>query len=197
MANTLSDFKGALVGGGARPNLFRVEIPNIGLTDDDHMMIKAAQLPESTIGLIEIPFRGRNFKVAGDRTFAAWTVTVINDEQMKVRKAIEKWMQDIAQYEDGSGKTQPSDYMKTATVTQLLRSSTNLAQSSGQGLKDGKSYTFKDIFPTNLGAIDLSYDSSDTIEEFTAEFQVNYWEPNDLGGSGTSVSINLSATLGE
>ena len=194
MANTLSNFKSALTGGGARPNLFKVSIPDIGLTDDDHMMIKGAQLPESTVGLVEVPFRGRTFKVAGDRTFAPWSVTVINDEQMNVRKAIERWMHDIAQYQDGSGKSRPSGYMKTATVTQLLRSSTNLNSTEGQGLVDGKSYTFHDIFPTSLSAIDLSYDSSDVIEEFTVEFQVQFWEPTDLG-TGTSVSVDLSATI--
>jgi len=194
MANTLSNFKSALTGGGARPNLFKVSIPDIGLTDDDHMMIKGAQLPESTVGLVEVPFRGRTFKVAGDRTFAPWSVTVINDEQMNVRKAIERWMHDIAQYQDGSGKSRPSGYMKTATVTQLLRSSTNLNSTEGQGLVDGKSYTFHDIFPTSLSAIDLSYDSSDVIEEFTVEFQVQFWEPTDLG-TGTAVSVDLSATI--
>ena len=177
MAHTLSDFKGALLGGGARPNLFRVQIPNIGLTDTEHLLIKGAQLPESTVGLVEVPFRGRTFKVAGDRTFAPWSVTVINDENMNIRKAIEGWMQEIAQYEDGSGATLPGDYMKTATVVQLLRNASDTAAKNGNGLNDGKSYTFHDIFPTSLSAIDLSYDSSDVIEEFTVEFQVNYWAP--------------------
>ncbi len=195
MAHTLSDFKGALLGGGARPNLFRVEIPNIGLTDTEHLLIKGAQLPESTVGLVEVPFRGRTFKVAGDRTFAPWSVTVINDENMNIRRAIEGWMQEIAQYEDGSGATLPGDYMKEATVVQLLRNSSDTAAKNGNGLNDGKSYTFHDIFPTSLSAIDLSYDSSDVLEEFTVEFQVNYWVPNDLGSKKTQPTLSTEVQI--
>ena len=183
MAFSLSTFKSSLRGGGARPNLFKVEIPGgiPGFGDTleakDQLLIKAAQLPESTIGLVEIPFRGRTFKVAGDRTFAPWTITVINDEDMAVRKAMEQWMQFIAQYQDGSGENTPNDYMRSATVTQLIRTPSNKGGTIGGGLADSTQYKFHDIFPTNISAIDLSYDSSDTIEEFTVEFQVQFWEP--------------------
>ena len=90
-------------------------------------------------------------------------------------------MQTIAQYKDGSGATAPGDYMKEATVSQLLRSASEIGSTSGQGTDgsrtDAGQYKFYDIWPTNVSAIDLSYDSSDTIEEFTVEFQVNYWAP--------------------
>ena len=204
MANTLSGFKNSLAGGGARPNLFKVEISgkcpgsDESLNENDNILIKAAQLPESTVGLIEVPFRGRTFKVAGDRTFAPWTITVINDENMRVRRIMEQWMQAIAQYEDGSGLHTPQEYMKEAFVTQLSRKGSNKNSTSGEGLRETMQYKFHDIFPTNISAVDLSYDSSDTIEEFTVEFQVQFWEALQYPSEGNSVAntrVNLSVTL--
>ena len=191
MPHTLTDFKTRLNFGGARPNLFEVSIDSwpedtSEARKDLKILCKGAQLPESTVGLIEIPFRGRNFKVAGDRTFAPWTVTVINDEDMAVRKAMEQWMQFIAQYQDGSGENTPADYMRSATVTQLIRTPSNKGGTIGGGLADSTEYKFHDIFPTNISAIDLSYDSSDTIEEFTVEFQVQFWEPLNYSASTAS-----------
>ena len=188
MANKLSDFKGILVGGGSRANLFRVKLENIpgGIdwpAETFTYLCKAAQLPASNIASIDVPFRGRIFKVAGDRTFDTWTVTIINDVGMNIRKAMEDWMQLIAQYEMASGETNPADYMETATVTHLTRRSSGLSETGGNGLKKDQEYKFYDIFPTNISAIDLSYDSTDTIEEFTVEFQVNYWAHADKNNS--------------
>ncbi len=189
MANTLSKFKGILAGGGARPNLFEVNIDKfpgtaepLSVSEELRFLCKGAQLPESTVGLVEVPFRGRTFKVAGDRTFAPWSITVINDVDFKIRNAMEDWMQFIAQYGDGSGATDPNDYMVDATVSQLLRDPTTQGGTTGEGTHakrtDAGQYTFYDIFPTSVSAIDLSYDSSDVIEEFTVEFQVQYWAPS-------------------
>ena len=186
MANSLTKFKSILAGGGARPNLFKVSIDDFpgyseAVGEQLSFLCKGAQLPESTVGLVEVPFRGRTFKVAGDRTFAPWSITVINDTNFLVRNAMEEWMQTIAQYKDASGTTSPNDYMREATVSQLLRSPSEIGGTSGQGTDsartDAGQYRFYDIWPTNVSAIDLSYDSSDTIEEFTVEFQVNYWAP--------------------
>ena len=188
MANTLSKFKGILEGGGARPNLFQVNIDKfpgtstpLTVADELRFLCKGAQLPESTVGLVEVPFRGRTFKVAGDRTFAPWSITVINDTDFLIRNAMEDWMQFIAQYGDGSGATNPNSYMVDATVQQLFRNDTTGGATTGQGTKAGKTgqYTFYDIFPTSISAIDLSYDSSDVLEEFTVEFQVQYWAPSN------------------
>jgi len=181
----LTDIKGKLTGGGARPNLFEISIPSLpsGITgwDDNKFKVlcKAGGLPASNVGVIDVPFRGRTFKVAGDRTFDTWTVTVINDDDFSLRKPLEEWMQLVAQYGDGSGKKNPNDYMKDATVVQLKRRASNVGNNNAfdTGLEEGRKYQFKDIFPTNLSQIDVSYDSSDTIEEFTVEFQVNYWYP--------------------
>ena len=95
---------------------------------------------------------------------------------------MEDWMQHIGQYQDASGVTDPAQYMASATVTQLSRSTSAMTATSGSDIIDAKQYTFQDIFPTNISAIDLSFDSSDAIEEFTVEFQVNYWYP--VGANG-------------
>jgi hypothetical protein len=183
MANSIQDFKSALSGGGARPNLFEVTIPSppsgITLTSNFPILCKAAALPASTIGSIDVPFRGRVFKVAGDRTFDTWTITIINDQDFSIRDAMEAWAQSIGQYGDASGFTNPSDYMCDAYVKQFRRglSSVGKNTSTGTGLETAATYRFFDIFPTNISAIDLSYDTTDTIEEFTVDFQVQYWTP--------------------
>lgn len=198
MAHSIQDFKSTLVGGGARPNLFEVIIPgNIpgggSLGDSFSILCKAAQLPAANVASIDIPFRGRTFKVAGDRTFDPWTITVINDEGFEIRKVMEDWVNFIGQYGDGSGATNPADYMVDAYVKQLTRTASNIRTTAGTGgglsltsenKKEETIYKFNSIFPTAVSAIDLSYDSSDTIEEFTVEFQVQYWTPAKSGDIG-------------
>ena len=176
----ISQFKSKLIGGGARPNLFEVELttlpPNV-VSDWDadifQFMCKAASLPAQNIANIDIPFRGRIFKVAGDRTIDTWTITVINDEDFRFRNAFENWTQQIANLDDNMGTTDPSAYMVNAKVYQLGRGSEKSSQNNG-GTENVvlKEYEFINIFPTNVSAIDLSYDTGDTIEEFTVEFQV-------------------------
>lgn len=181
----LSDIKGKLVGGGARPNLFEISIDSIPVPGWDNdkfkVLCKSGGLPASNVGIVEVPFRGRTFKVAGDRTFETWTVTVINDDDFSLRKPLEEWMQFVAQYGDGSGRKNPVEYMRDASVVQLKRRASRVgdgtANAVDSGFQEGRKYRFIDIFPTNLSQIDLSYDSTDTIEEFTVEFQVNYWYP--------------------
>jgi hypothetical protein len=95
---------------------------------------------------------------------------------------MENWMQHIGQYKDASGVTNPADYMANATVSQLDRNLSTMGATAGSGIKVAKEYKFEDIFPTNISAIDLSFDSSDAIEEFTVEFQVNYWYPVGTNG---------------
>ena len=176
----ISQFKSKLIGGGARPNLFEVELttlpPNVVSNWDADIfqfMCKAASLPAQNIANIDIPFRGRIFKVAGDRTIDTWTITVINDEDFRFRNAFENWTQQIANLDDNMGTTDPSAYMVNAKVYQLGRGSEKSSQNNG-GTENVvlKEYEFINIFPTNVSAIDLSYDTGDTIEEFTVEFQV-------------------------
>ena len=176
----ISQFKSKLIGGGARPNLFEVELttlpPNVVSNWDADIfqfMCKAASLPAQNIANIDIPFRGRIFKVAGDRTIDTWTITVINDEDFRFRNAFENWTQQIANLDDNMGTTDPSAYMVNAKVYQLGRGSEKSSQNnSGTENVVLKEYEFINIFPTNVSAIDLSYDTGDTIEEFTVEFQV-------------------------
>ena len=193
----ISQFKSKLIGGGARANLFEVSVTfpsgvNLGIQNDGtgffdaenfRFMCKSAALPASSVASIDIPFRGRSLKVAGDRTFDAWTVTVINDENFGHRRAFEAWMQNVAQYGDSSGITNPADYMGNATVYQLGRT---LAGQQGEGTTSDAAnilaqYKFVDIFPTSVSDIALSYDSADTIEEFTVEFQIQYYYPEAPG----------------
>ena len=171
---TISDFKSKLTGGGARPNLFEVELafPNAAKPANENevlekarFLVKAAALPASTIAQIDVPFRGRILKIAGDRTFETWTITVINDIDFSIRSAFEKWMNIINSMEDATGLQSPEEYQKDATVHQLDRDGGIL-----------RSYKFWDIFPTNISTIDLSYETTDTLEEFTVEMQVQWWE---------------------
>ena len=185
---TISAFKAALIGGGARPNLFEVEmttLPNGIAWDADSFryMCKAATLPASNIANIDVPFRGRIFKIAGDRTIDPWTVTVINDEGFKLRNAFEEWTDLIAKLENNLGATDPSAYMVNAKVYQLGRGSSPSSKSNtGTANAVLKEYEFIDIFPTAVGAIDLSYDSTDAIEEFTVDFQVQSYNFAGAGG---------------
>lgn len=179
---TISQFKSALSGGGARPNLFEVELTTfpagIGWDADKFKYLcKAAALPASNIAPIDVPFRGRIFKVAGDRTIDTWTVTIINDEDFRLRRAFEAWSELIAKLDNNLGATNPAAYMSNATVYQLGRGAQiNSTTNAGADSSILAAYKFVDIFPTTVSNIDLSYDSSDTIEEFTVEFQVQSYE---------------------
>ena len=185
---SLSQLKAALIGGGARPNLFEVELTTLpaGISwdaDSFRYMCKAATLPAQNVANIDVPFRGRIFKVAGDRTIDTWTVTIINDEGFVLRNAFEEWANLIAKLDTNLGATDPSAYMTNAKVFQLGRGSTTSSKSSdGSSNAVLKEYEFVDIWPSNVAAIDLSYDSSDTIEEFTVEFQVQSF--NQVAGGG-------------
>ena len=176
----ISQFKSKLIGGGARPNLFEVELTTLPANvvanwdaDVFNFMCKAAQLPPQNIANIDVPFRGRIFKVAGDRTIDTWTVTIINDESFELRNAFEQWTEVIAKLDNNLGATQPDAYMTNATVYQLGRGSTKSSKNS-DGTENAvlKEYTFQNIFPTTVSEIALSYDTGDTIEEFDVEFQV-------------------------
>ena len=216
---TLEDFKARLVGGGARPNLFEVELtfPTYATPSDttgtgaggntrsvselSRFMIKTANLPASNVGVIEVPFRGRNLKVAGDRTFDTWTITVINDIDFTIRTAFERWMNAINKHDDNSGFVNPAQYQRDAIVKQFGRASYSSATSNsvtptgtatGSNIPVLKAYQLYGIFPTSVSAIDLSYDSADTVEEFTVDLQVQWWDALDSSGNtqlGTTETI--------
>jgi len=195
---TIDSFKSKLVGGGARPNLFEVSLTfpegtkgDVSDFDDKaRFLVKAANLPASNITPIDIPFRGRNLKIAGDRTFDVWTVTVINDTDFAIRNAMERWMNGMNNLQNATGETNPNDYQTDAYVLQLGRNgqadNTGPGKLQGPGFGDKvpvlKGYKFHGIFPTNISAIELSYDQPDTIEEFTVDLQVQWWDALDPEG---------------
>ena len=192
---TITDFKAKLQGGAARPNLFEVSIPSFPSSvtgwDDEtfNFLCKAAALPASNVAQIEVPFRGRILKVAGDRTFDVWTVTVINDEDFKLRTAFEQWMNQISKLDNATGATNPGSYMVDAYVHQLGRGATKFSTSNTSDTTNTplRTYRFYDIFPTNVSQIDLSYDTSDTIEEYTVDFQVQWWQADGADQTGTAI----------
>ena len=168
---TISNFKSKLTGGGARANLFEVVLtfpdaakPAQDVLEKARFLVKGANLPASNVAQIDVPFRGRILKIAGDRTFDTWTVTVINDTDFAIRSAFENWMNTINRLSDNTGLVNPADYQADAYVYQLDRDGSTL-----------RSYRFYDTFPTQVGPIELSYDAQG-IQEFTVELQVQYWE---------------------
>ena len=173
---TISQFKTALGGGGVRPNLFEVRMDASNLTqfmggvpaENLAFMCKAAALPAQNVASIDVPFRGRQFKVAGDRTIDNWTITVINDENFAIRNAMERWSQSIVDLATNQGQIAPTNYMSSADVFQYSRQ-----KGDGESVGVLKQYKFVDIFPVTVGDIALSYESGDTIEEFDVEFAVN------------------------
>ena len=199
---TLDAFKGRMIGGGARPNLFECELyfpddaipagtTRDALTDRTRFMVKAANLPASNISPINIPFRGRNLKVAGDRTFDPWTITIINDVDFSIRTAFERWMNLINKHEDNAGITDPTLYQKDLYVKQLGRADVQGTNPvTNAKIPVLKQYRFLGTFPTNVSDIALSYDSSDTIEEFSVTLEVQWVDVLDAAGStqvGTGV----------
>jgi len=189
---TIDKFKSRLTGGIARPNLFEVVLAFPDGTVDESVsdidpktrfLVKAAALPASNIAPISVPFRGRQLKIAGDRTFDEWTITVINDTDFAIRGSFERWMNSMSKVSDNAGNINPEDYTKDAYVYQLGRSGVDSAsQSSEQNMPVLRTYKFYSIFPTNVSQIDLSYDSSDAVEEFTVTLQVQWWEAAGNGG---------------
>jgi len=167
----VDDFKSKLRGGGARPNLFKATINFPGYAGGDveltSFLCKAAQLPISQMNPIEVPFRGRQLKIAGDRTFDNWTVTILNDTDFNVRDAMERWMNGINAHAANTGLTNPVDYQADLVVDQLDRDESVI-----------KTYNFRGCFPVNVSEIDVNYETVDTVEEFTVEFAIQYWESN-------------------
>ena len=210
---TLNDFKNRMSGGGARPNLFECEInfPTAAFSGDGNantlsektrFLVKAAALPGSTINVIDIPFRGRNLKIAGDRTFDPWTITVINDVDFTIRNAFERWMNYMNKHEDNSGELNPVNYQKDMKVYQLGKAGVDVNMSSNDNMNILKSYAFYGTFPTSISAIDLSYDQADTIEEFTVDLQVQWWDAldtsgNSILGSGTQEKFDAESVTSD
>ena len=169
---SIEDFKAVLQGGGVRPTMFQVELsfpPGVAedtteATQEAVFLVKAASLPASNVGTIEVPFRGRKLKVSGDRTFDPWEVTIINDVSFYLRTTFEKWSEKIQNMNYALGANTLDAYFATATVRQLDRDGNQL-----------RVYAFEGIWPSTVSEIGLDFDSTDTIEEYTVSFNVQYW----------------------
>lgn len=177
MAFNINDFRANLIGDGARPNLFQVSLTFPGIADlpaatrDISFLAKTSQLPGSTVGVVPLYYFGRELKFAGNRTFADWTITVINDEDFIVRDAFEQWMDSINSHNTNIRDyraTSPSGYTTDAFVTQYGKDGTSVL----------KEYNFVGLFPTDVSPIELDWGTNDTIEEFTVTLAYQYWESN-------------------
>jgi len=188
---SIEEFKAVLQGGGVRPTMFQVEmafpdavtVDPTQSTNEGTYLIKASNLPASNVGVINVPFRGRQLKVSGDRTFDDWAVTVTNDVSFNLRKAFEKWSELIQNMNYALGANVLDDYFATAIVRQLDRDGNQL-----------RAYKFEGIWPSTVDAIDLSFDSTDAVEEYGVTFNVQYWAAIEQGDPGTSgVPVNVSS----
>ena len=188
MAN-ISSFTNALQGGGARANQFEVTIDGGGATGlasrNFTFLCRSAQIPALTIGEISIPYRGRQIFVAGDRTYDAWTVTIMNDRSYGIRSHLESWMNNMGDI--GAATTAQSlnagGYYATAIVAQKDRNDATI-----------RSYTLDGVWPTTIDAIDLAFDTNDAIEEFGATFRFNWLTiaGGDVSASAGRLNISLS-----
>ena len=189
---SITNFRDRLVGGGARPNMFEVNItlpeqiaPNGDISQDMRFLVKGAEIPAAVIGNIPVPFRGRVLPVAGDRTFNPWTVTVINDAQFNIRDAMEQWSNLINDLQFDVGDINPADYQTKAEVFQLSRQSQGSGgQTAGKGgeiIQTLRTYNFEGIYPTEVSSIALDYGATDQVEEFQVTFNYLFWT-TDLPG---------------
>lgn len=168
----VDDFKGKLTGGGARANMFEVNVNFPGYAGGDkeltNFMCRAAQLPASTVQAVEVPFRGRIVKLAGDRTFEPWTITIYNDTNFSVRDAFESWMDGMNSHAGNVGvQSNNAGFGTYATNMEVIQ-----LDQAGNALK---TYFLKNAFPTNVSAIDLDYSQQSEIEQFTVTVEYDYW----------------------
>jgi hypothetical protein len=191
MAN-IADFKAQMIGGGARPNQFRVEMTfpsyvTLGVVAGQRaqFLCKAAQLPASTIETLPVLFRGRPVNFAGERTFQPWTVSIYNDTTFGIRNALEQWQSGIQNYNTTDGRVNPSEYQVDLNVHQLDRNGAII-----------KSYKFVDAFPTNISAIALDYEQQNAIEQFDVEFTYNFFTSATGAASGFGASVSIDTPVG-
>ncbi|PHS22138.1 MAG: hypothetical protein COA84_13230 [Robiginitomaculum sp.] len=183
MSFNINDMRSQLTFGGAKASHFQVQIQNPvnGIADIKvPFMVQAAQIPESTLGTIEVPYFGRKIKLAGDRTFAEWTVTVLNDEDFLIRNAMEQWMNAINSHEDNLtefSSASPIQYKTQAQITQFSKTGVNL-----------RTYNFNGLFPTNISNIQMDWGTTDDLERFDVTFQYDWWNISGgvTGDAGTS-----------
>lgn len=175
MTLNINDFKSQLANGGARGNLFKIivnfptyAIQNGQETQKSSFLCRAGQIPGATVNVIEVPFRGRMLKLAGDRTFENWQVTMYNDESFDVHSAFVRWQNGINNLQTNEGLSDVTEYTADIRVQQLNRQEEVI-----------KEFIIENAFPATIGAIDLKYDAATSIEEFTVNFAYQHWKSAD------------------
>lgn len=172
-------FKSALTNGGARPNQFAVQLSYptyVGgaalAVARSPFLVNIAELPGQTVNPAIVQYRGREVKFAGDRIFAPYTITVLNDAEMSIRNAMEQWMNGMEDLAAKFGRLQPSEYQRDLDVFQLDRNGNIL-----------KSYKLVNAFPVDLSPVALDFGANDQISQFTVTFQYQHFETssNPLG----------------
>lgn len=184
MAFNVNELRSQLTFGGAKSSLFQVQIQNPvnGVADlKSSFMIRAAALPGSTISEVEVPYFGRRIKLAGDRSFAPWTVTVINDEDFLVRNAMENWLAAINSHQGNLrqfASASPSQYKAQAQITQYSKTGAAL-----------RVYNFNGLFPTEVSETAMDWGAGPEPQEFTVTFQYDWWNVSGgiTGNGGTNV----------
>lgn len=199
MAFNIEDFKArGLVNGGARPSTFEVIITdwpgsNGNAEQQLRFMAKATQIPPSVLGQIEVPYFGRRIKVAGDRQYANWNITVYNDEDYNLRETFEQWHENINLHIENamdSVTPSPATYKRDGVIR-------HLSKDGGTVLK---TYTVKGIFPVQIDAIPLDWEATDQFTMFDVEFAIDYFLPHDDTGRATTSfapigSRNIASTI--
>ena len=190
---SIEDFKAILQGGGVRPTMFQVELTfptgvsrnNNRLTNDGTFLIKATALPASTIGVIDVPFRGRKLKVSGDREFADWNVNILNDVSFGLREGLEEWSERIQNHNYALGAPELNDYYASAIVRQLDRDGRQL-----------RAYSFEGIWPREIEAINLDFEANNAVEDYGVTFAVQYWSATKNGDPRTANNpVDPNATV--
>jgi len=181
---------------GSKANLFQCEINGLpdGVRDPENLigggrftfLCRSAAIPAYSLGIIEVPFRGRRVKIPGDRTYAEWAVTVLNDEKQGMRKVFDNWLA-FVNNPDGEEAIRETDeeYRCTIVINHLRPDGTK-----------SRVYNLVDAFPTDVSPIDLSYDTTDAIQEFVVTFQYHYLDEGGTSNVGTDASLPLSAGRG-
>ena len=165
--------------GGVRTNLFRVDIAIPGAVDtfglDSNLigvLTKAAQIPQATLGSIEVPFRGTRYKMPGDRTFEPWTMTVLNDPDMRIRSMFENWSNAFKGFASNVAVSDPAELYGSVEIYQLNQQGEIIPS---QGSSSTSSWKLTNCWPSDISAIDLSYDDENTLSQFTVTWQYQYW----------------------
>jgi hypothetical protein len=158
----VDDFKSNFIA-GARPNLYRFEIQDI--PEKLTFLAKSTQMPGATVGTIEYPFLNRKIKLAGDPTFEDLTVTISLDTDFAVKNELEEWLASINKNDEVTGAENINDYKKEATIIQLDAKGSEIAE-----------YKYVGLYPNNMAPVEMSFETNDTVSEYTVTFSYDYWE---------------------